>query len=89
MASLERNQILLYLLATGLGLLICVTLPQLGGSLTQLLCPALGLLLYATFVQVPLGELRPALSWAGATAAGPSPSRRSVCCCRPSPCRST
>lgn len=62
MASLEKGQILLYLLAAGLGLLIGSMLPQIGGSLAPVLWPALGLLLYATFVQVPLHELRPALS---------------------------
>lgn len=52
--DLERQQLRLYLLALSVGLLIGSLLPALGAVLAWLLWPTLGLLLYATFVQIPL-----------------------------------
>lgn len=58
--SLERKQILVYLVAIFCGLLIGTVLPASGAVLEAMLWPALALLLYATFTQVPLSHLREA-----------------------------
>lgn len=58
---IERLQLWIYLAAIGLGLGLGSAAPGLGAALGGLLWPALALLLYATFSQVPLGRLRGAL----------------------------
>lgn len=60
--SLERRQVWIYLAAIGLGLLCGSAWPGLGPWLEALLWPTLSLLLYATFVQVPLLHLREAFA---------------------------
>tara|TARA_R110002020_G_scaffold350210_1_gene563611 strand:- start:22430 stop:23395 length:966 start_codon:yes stop_codon:yes gene_type:complete len=60
--TLERHQLRLYLCAVALGLLLGTLAPTYSAWLETLLWPTLGLLLYATFVQVPLLELREALA---------------------------
>lgn len=62
---LERLQVWLYLaaIAAGLGvdaLLRAAGAPQAGAALEALIWPALGLLLFATFTQIPLARLRDA-----------------------------
>jgi arsenite transporter len=52
--ALERNQVWIYLAAILAGLALGSLAPGLGPLLETLLWPVLGLLLYATFVQVPL-----------------------------------
>jgi arsenite transporter len=52
--GLERNQFWIYLAAILVGLAFGALAPDLGPSLEALLWPVLGLLIYATFVQVPL-----------------------------------
>lgn len=59
---LEKNQLRLYLVAVAMGLLLGSLLPGIKPWLEILLWPMLGLLLYATFVQVPLLHLRQALA---------------------------
>ncbi len=55
---LEQNQIWVYAAALGLGAAIGLALPALGSALEVLIYPVLGVLLYATFLQVPFRELR-------------------------------
>src|SRR5699024_10056293 len=55
--TIERHQAWLYLTAILLGLLLGGTAPGLGPALELLLWPSLGLLLYVTFIQVPLNHL--------------------------------
>lgn len=55
---LERNQILVYAAGLLLGAALGLALPALGSSLEVLVYPVLGVLLYATFLQVPFQELR-------------------------------
>lgn len=59
-ASLEDNQVALYFAAVVAGLLATVAVPSnaWGAAVT----PALGGLIYMTFLQVPLGELRQSLA---------------------------
>lgn len=52
--ALERNQVWVYLTAILAGLALGSLAPGLGALLETLLWPTLGLLLYATFLQVPL-----------------------------------
>lgn len=59
-AALERHQVWIYLVAIGLGLGAGTAWPAVAPSLETLLWPALALLLYATFVQVPLLHVREA-----------------------------
>lgn len=59
--TLERHQIWLYLLAISLGLATGHTAPGAAPALEAALWPVLALLLLATFVQVPLLQLGPAL----------------------------
>lgn len=59
-ATLERRQVWVYLSALLLGLVCGSAWPGLGPRLERLLWPTLMLLLYATFVQVPLLRLREA-----------------------------
>ncbi|MDO5624056.1 MAG: arsenic resistance protein [Pseudomonadota bacterium] len=58
--TLERRQVWLYLGAIALGLLVGSVWPGVNPVFEALLWPALVLLLYATFVQVPLLHLRAA-----------------------------
>jgi ACR3 family arsenite transporter len=55
--QLERYQVWLYLGAIVAGLAFGYALPAVAGPLEVLLWPVLGLLLYATFTQVPLNHL--------------------------------
>ena len=56
--ALETYQVLVYLAAIAMGLILGTTLPGRVGMLEALLWPLLGVLLYATFTQVPLTQLR-------------------------------
>ncbi|MDO9093592.1 MAG: arsenic resistance protein [Rubrivivax sp.] len=58
--TLERQQVWIYLGATGLGLGAGSAWPALAPGLEAMLWPTLMLLLYATFVQVPLLHVREA-----------------------------
>jgi ACR3 family arsenite transporter len=60
--TLERGQVWIYLAAIAAGLVAGSAQPALAGTFDALLWPALALLLYVTFVQVPLLHLREALS---------------------------
>lgn len=59
---LERNQVLIYLAAILSGLIMGSALPDSAAFLEPALWPILGLLLYATFTQVPLLHLREAFA---------------------------
>lgn len=56
-ATLERQQVWVYLAAIIAGLLLGTAAPAAGPSLEFLLWPSLAALLYTTFTQVPLGHL--------------------------------
>ncbi|MFW3613549.1 arsenic resistance protein [Billgrantia antri] len=56
--TLEKYQVLVYLASIALGLVMGIALPNRTGTLAVLLWPLLGALLYATFTQVPLTQLR-------------------------------
>ena len=58
--TLERRQAWVYLAAIGIGLLLGSAWPRVGPAFEMLLWPALALLLYVTFLQVPLLHLRAA-----------------------------
>ncbi len=58
--TLERRQVWVYAVAVALGLGIGIRWPGAAAALEALLWPMLSLLLYATFVQVPLLHLRQA-----------------------------
>jgi arsenite transporter len=58
--SLEKNQVLIYLAAILAGLVIGSGAPMFGEMLEIALWPILGLLLYVTFTQTPLSQLREA-----------------------------
>jgi arsenite transporter len=58
--SLEKNQVLFYLAAILAGLAIGSDAPKFGEMLEIALWPILGLLLYVTFSQTPLSQLREA-----------------------------
>ncbi|MEQ1439875.1 arsenic resistance protein [Fontimonas sp. SYSU GA230001] len=60
--DLERGQVWIYLAAIAAGLLTGSALPGSAPALAALLWPALMVLLYATFVQVPLLHLRAAFA---------------------------
>lgn len=60
--TLERQQVWIYLGAIVLGLLMGLGWPGLSGLFEALLWPTLMLLLYATFLQVPLLHLREAFA---------------------------
>ena len=55
--QLELHQVWAYLAAILAGLVLGSTVPDLAPTLETVLWPALGLLLYATFTQVPLAHL--------------------------------
>ena len=59
--TLERHQVWVYLAAIGLGLALGMAAPELAPAFEAVLWPVLGLLLYATFTQVPLVRLGAAL----------------------------
>ena len=59
--ALERRQVWLYLAAIAAGLALGTALPATAPVFERLLWPVLALLLYATFVQVPLLHLREAV----------------------------
>ncbi|MEX0605555.1 MAG: arsenic resistance protein [Marinobacter sp.] len=60
--SLEQYQVFIYLVAIGCGLLFGTVFPGSVGVLEFALWPLLGVLLYATFTQVPLAHLGEAFS---------------------------
>lgn len=71
--TLERRQVWVYATAIAAGLVLGTAAPALGLVAEVLLWPVLALLLYATFVQVPLLHLVAALRdvrFAGATLLG-------------------
>lgn len=55
--TLERRQVWIYLAAIAVGLLIGSLWPGVGGTFEALLWPVLVVLLYATFLQVPLNHV--------------------------------
>jgi len=55
--SLERHQLWLYLAVISLGLALGLQFPALAGLPDWVLWPVLGLLLFATFTQVPMKHL--------------------------------
>lgn len=55
--TLERNQVWLYLVAVVLGLLVGTLAPDSATEFEAALWPLLGLLLFVTFVQVPLASI--------------------------------
>ncbi|THF66407.1 arsenic resistance protein [Pseudothauera nasutitermitis] len=59
--TLERRQVWIYLAAIATGLALGNAAPGLRGTLEAALWPVLALLLYATFVQIPLLHVRRAL----------------------------
>lgn len=60
-ATMERNQVGLYLLALTAGAAVGLAQPAVAGPAEALVNPLLGLLLYATFLAVPFRRLGPAL----------------------------
>lgn len=60
--QLERGEIPIYVAALALGAGIGVLGPSAGSVLEAAIYPVLGVLLYATFLQIPFSELRGALS---------------------------
>lgn len=72
-STLERHQVWVYLAAIALGLAVGTLWPGTSGAGEALLWPVLALLLYATFLQVPLTQLRTAfkdLRFLGAVVVG-------------------
>lgn len=59
--TLERHQVWVYLIAIAAGLAVGSAWPGLAATLEGLLWPALALLMFATFLQVPLLQVRDAL----------------------------
>lgn len=59
--GLERHQVWFYLLAIGSGLATGTVWPDLGPAMEAMLWPTLTVLLFATFLQVPLSHVREAL----------------------------
>lgn len=55
--ALERHQVWVYLIAIIIGLALGNAAPALAPTLEALLWPALAVLLYATFTQVPFAQL--------------------------------
>ena len=60
--ALEKYQVFIYLTGILIGLLVGVKFPEQSEILEWALWPLLGMLLYTTFTQVPLGHLREAFS---------------------------
>jgi ACR3 family arsenite transporter len=59
--ALEEQQIAVYFAAVAAGVLVALTVPG-TGALEAVINPALAIMLFATFLQVPLAELRHALA---------------------------
>lgn len=59
--SLERWQVVVYAVAIAVGAGVGLGLPRFGGALAHGLWPLLGVLLFVTFLQVPLADLGGAL----------------------------
>ena len=59
---LEKYQVLFYMAAIAAGLFAGTVYEDRAAFMEQLLWPVLGILLYATFTQVPLGRLYPAIT---------------------------
>ena len=59
-AALERYQIVIYFVAVVLGFVLAFAIPG-TERLEGVINPALGLMLFVTFLQVPLAKLRDAL----------------------------
>jgi ACR3 family arsenite transporter len=59
--TLEEQQIAVYFAAVAVGVLVALMLPG-AGALEAAINPALALMLFVTFLQVPLAELRQALA---------------------------
>ena len=59
--GLERNQIGVYAAALALGVVLGIARGDLAPAFERLIYPVLGILLYATFLQVPFGEFRRSL----------------------------
>lgn len=55
--SLERCQVAVYAVAIAVGAGVGLGLPRFGGALAHGLWPLLGVLLFVTFLQVPLADL--------------------------------
>ncbi len=60
--TLERYQVLVYMAAIVAGLSAGTLFPAIGGAMEAAIWPVLGLLLYVTFTQVPLGNLHQAIA---------------------------
>lgn len=54
---MERHQVVLYLVALGIGALLGLGIPAIGRPAESLITPVLGLLLYATFLGVPFARI--------------------------------
>ncbi|MDR6775586.1 bile acid:sodium symporter [Azospirillum sp. BE72] len=59
-ATLENNQVAIYFAAVAAGVLVAVAMPS--NTWGAAINPALAALIYVTFLQVPLGELRQSLA---------------------------
>jgi len=71
--SLEKYQVFIYLASIAFGLFLGSNFPESAAPLEAAIWPILGLLLYATFTQVPLRHLREAFAdirFAGAAVIG-------------------
>ncbi len=60
--NLEKHQVFIYLASIALGLLLGSHFPESAGVLERVTWPVLGLLMFATFNQVPLTRLRSAFT---------------------------
>lgn len=56
--TLEKYQIIIYLFAIGLGLAFGILFPYFSNIFEKLLWPTIAFLLYATFTQIPIANLR-------------------------------
>ena len=59
---LETSQIAVYLVAMGLGIAVGTMAPATGAPLERAITPVLAALIYTTFLQVPLADLRGAMA---------------------------
>ena len=59
---LESRQIIVYFVAIGLGVVIGITAPQMSVAFEGVITPVLATLIYTTFLQVPLADLRGAMT---------------------------
>lgn len=60
--QLERGQIAIYLVAIGFGIAIGVLAPVTGARFEHAITPVLAALIYTTFLQIPLADLRGSLA---------------------------